>query len=103
MIVAFKNGKSINVKNARLEEGKIEEQMTYHVKISGYPEELPASVLSAIRALTDKDVARRLSSAGNSEYFIGPFNSKEEAENLEKTLNTTGTQGVSVEQISKTK
>ena len=103
MIVAYKNGKSINVKNARLEEDKIADQMTYHVKISGYPEELPASVLSAIRALTDKDVARRLSAAGNSEYFIGPFNTKEEAESVEKTLNTTGTQGVSVEQIGKTK
>ena len=103
MIVAYKNGKSINVKNARLEEDKIREQTSYHVKISGYPEDLPASVLSAIRAITDKDVARRLSAAGKSEYFIGPFNTKEEAESLERTLNTTGTQGVSVEQIGKTK
>lgn len=103
MIVAYKNGKSINVKNARLEEDKIREQTSYHVKISGYPEDLPASVLSAIRAITDKDVARRLSAAGKSEYFIGPFNTKEEAESLERTLNTTGTQGVSVEQIGKIK
>ena len=103
LIVAYKNGKSISVKNARLEENRIADQMNYHIKISGYKEELPSSVLTTIRALTDKDIARRLSSAGNSEYFIGPFGSKEEAQSVERALNTAGTTGVSIEEITKTK
>lgn len=103
MVVAYKNGKSINVKNARLEEDKIAEHTNYHVKISGYPDELPASVIATIRATTDRDIARRLSSAGKSEYFIGPFSTKEEAEAVERVLNTVGTNGVSVEEITKSK
>lgn len=103
VIVAYKNGKTINIKNARLEEGKIVESTTYQIKITGYPEELPASVLVTLRALTDKDIARRQSISGQTEYFIGPFSNKGEVDNIERALNTAGTSGVSVEEIIKPK
>lgn len=103
IIVAYDNGKSINVKNARLEEGKISETTTYQIKISGYPDELPASVLATIRALTEKDIAKRLSATGETEYYIGPFSNKTEASDIERALITAGTTGVTVEDIIKPK
>lgn len=97
LAVAYHNGKSISIKNARLLEGKIVDNNSYQVKLERYPDGIPQSVLDLIRKSTEKDVAMKVIN-GKTIYFVGQFSNKQEADKLMTTLSEIA-EGVSVEAI----
>lgn len=97
LAVAYHNGKSISIKNARLLEGKIVDNNSYQVKLERYPDGIPQPVLDLIRKSTEKDVAMKVIN-GKTIYFVGPFSNKQEADKLMTTLSEIA-EGVSVEAI----
>lgn len=97
LAVAYHNGKSISIKNARLMEGKIVDNNSYQVKLERYPDGIPQPVLDLIRKSTEKDVAMKVIN-GKTIYFVGPFSNKQEADKLMTTLSEIA-EGVSVEAI----
>ncbi len=97
IVVAYYNGKSISIKNARLLEGKIIEDNSYQVKLEQYPDGIPQPVLDLIRKNTEKDIAMKVID-GKTVYFVGPFNNKPEADQL-MTILSEVTERVSVEVI----
>lgn len=97
LAVAYHNGKSISIKNARLLEGKIVDDNSYQVKLERYPDGIPQPVLDLIRKSTEKDVAMKVIN-GKTIYFVGPFSNKQEADKLMTTLSEIA-EGVSVEAI----
>jgi hypothetical protein len=102
-IVAFNNGKSISVKNARiLEKQKLSEQgeVSYQLLLKGYPDGIPSGILTAIRGACDKDLAKSIEN-GQTVYMVGPFAKKEEAENLKNLLFGLGAEDLSVKSIKK--
>jgi len=97
LAVAYHNGKSISIKNARLLERKIVDDNSYQVKLERYPDGIPQHVLDLIRKSTEKDVAMKVIN-GKTIYFVGPFSNKQEADKLMTTLSEIA-EGVSVEAI----
>lgn len=97
LAVAYHNGKSISIKNARLLERKIVDDNSYQVKLERYPDGIPQPVLDLIRKSTEKDVAMKVIN-GKTIYFVGPFSNKQEADKLMTTLSEIA-EGVSVEAI----
>ena len=97
LAVAYHNGKSISIKNARLLEGKIVDNNSYQLKLERYPDGIPQPVLDLIRKSTEKDVAMKVIN-GKTIYFVGPFSNKQEADKLMTTLSEIA-EGVSVEAI----
>lgn len=69
--------------------------MSYQVKAAGYPAGIPQPVLDLIRENTDKDIAKKVVS-GRDIYYIGPFNTKQEADQIVTLLNSIGSENVSV-------
>ena len=98
--LAYKDGKSINVKEARLLEEKISESVTFQVKITGHPDGLPQKLLDAAREATNKDIARRIVS-GKALFYIGPFGTKAEAEKVLTSLTEAGALGAALEEIKR--
>lgn len=98
--LAYYKGKTISIKNARLLEDKINSSATYQVKITAFPDGIPQYVLELIRNNTEKDIAMK-SVAGKSVYFIGPFNSKSEADILLSILKGVAGEEINVEAIEK--
>ena len=97
IIVAFNDGKSISLQNAKKMEsssGSDKGGGLYRVVLSGYTEALPANILQAIQANTTKDIAR-----GSAGYSIAPFDSKAQAEQLAQELKNAGAENVVVEAI----
>ena len=102
-IIAYNNGKTTSVKNARvLEKQKAAEQSetSYQVLLKGYPDGIPTGILTAIRDACDKDLAKATED-GQTIYMVGPFSKKEEADNLKTLLFGLGAEGISVEPIKK--
>lgn len=95
ILTAFNNGKSISIKNARILEKTQVEEITYQVKAAGYPAGIPQPVLDLIRENTDKDIAKKVVNSRDI-YYIGPFNTKPEAEQIMSLLNSIGSENVSV-------
>jgi len=93
-------GKSIGVKEARLLEEKISENVTFQVKITGHPEGLPQKLLDAAREATNKDIARRIAS-GKAIFYIGPLSTKAEAEKVFTALTEAGALGATLEEIKR--
>lgn len=98
--LAYRDGKSINVKEARLLEEKISENVTFQVKITGHPDGLPQKLLDAAREATNKDIARRIAS-GKALFYIGPFSTKAEAEKVLTSLTEAGALGAELEEIKR--
>ena len=96
-IVAFRDGKSMSVANARKAEAAGVDR--YQVIFSEYPEGIPADVMQVIRANSSKDIARRTSDEGKVIYYIAPFDSQTEAESLAAKLRAAGAKGVSTDTI----
>ena len=101
IIAPFDNGKSITVKQARDLEQKIQQDLTYQIKIEGYPAGMPQPVLDIIRQNTDRDIAKKTVD-GRELFIIGPFTNKPDAENIMKLLEGVGASGLSLEEIKKT-
>lgn len=99
-VIAYENGKSIPLKDARLKEGKVAESASYQILLKNFPSGIPSEVLSSIKASSNKDIAKS-SIEGNTVYIIGPFNKKSDADNLIKTLSDMGVEGISLEIINK--
>jgi len=101
IITPFSNGKSVTIKQARELEQKIQQDLTYQVKIEGYPAGMPQPVLDIIRQNTDRDIAKKTVD-GRELFLIGPFTNKTDAENIIKLLEGVGASGLSLEEIKKT-
>lgn len=102
-IVAYNNGKSLSVKNARILERKKgggQDGTSYQVVIKGYADGIPTGILTAIRDACDKDLAKS-SVNGQTIYMVGPFSNKGDADKLKDLLFGLGTEGLSVESIKK--
>lgn len=87
-IIAWQDGRSISVANAR----KVESQNLYTVVI--YPDNgqsLSESALAAIHGSTDKDLTKSVDN-GSVVFKAGPFTAKDEAEELIEALNALGVQ-----------
>ncbi len=98
IIVAYHNGKSITIRNARTLEERLSAMATFQLKIEGYPGGIPQPVLDIIRNNTDKDLARKVIN-GKEIYFIGPFPNRATAEQLLNLLSGLGAEGLSIEEI----
>lgn len=92
-IVAFRDGKSMSVTNARKAEAEIQDR--WQVIFSEYPDGIPAGIMEVIRANCSKDIARRSSEEGKIVYYIAPFDSRTEAEALIARLREAGAKGIS--------
>lgn len=98
IIAPFNNGSSVTIRNARLLEQQTKSNVTYQVKIEGYPQGLPQPIIEAIRMGTERDIAKKVIE-GKDVFFIGPFTSKQEAESLIILLNSLSVNGVSLTEI----
>ena len=96
-VVAFRNGKSMSVVNARKAEAAGTDK--YQVVFSEYPGGIPADIMQVIRSASSKDIARRTSDDGKVIYYIAPFDSKAEAESLAAKLREAGAKGISTDII----
>lgn len=96
-IVAFRDGKSMTVANARKAEAAGVDR--YQVIFSEYPDGIPSDIMQVIRANTSKDIARRTSDEGKVIYYIAPFDSQTEAESLVAKLRAAGAKGLSTDII----
>ena len=83
-IVAFNDGKDLNVSKARALEAQIQEKNTfYEVRINTGSSELDMAIAGGIRQqAVGKDIARSVNESGANIYVIGPFADKETAERL---------------------
>lgn len=100
-IIAFKNGKPMSVRNARIaEKASPSSGNTFQIVILGYNEGMPADIISAINQNTNKEIARSIRE-GEVAYTVGPYNDKSEAETLLNIITALGTTSASIEETSK--
>lgn len=97
MITAYDSGKSLNVKNARILEKERANSGVYQVWIEGY-DVLPQEVLSVIRGITEKDIAKT-NANGKLRYVIGPFGNEEDAKILATGLKAISDKEIEVEKL----
>jgi hypothetical protein len=109
MIVAFKDGKSIDVKKARIAEGKNpvkkqeparEPQAIYQIVLGDYPSGLPQNLRKTLQQATDKDIARATLN-GKTEYVAGPYTRKGDAGRVLDILHRSGFTQARVEAVEK--
>jgi hypothetical protein len=109
MIVAFADGKSIDVKKARIAEGKTPDkkqepassgqQTVYQIVLGDYPSGLPQNLLKTVQQATDKDIVRATLN-GKTEYVAGPYARKSEADQVLEVLHRSGFNHIRVETIN---
>ncbi len=99
IITAYNNGKSTSIANARALEKKIKETTLLQVVIEGVTS-LSPETLQVIRETSDKDIARVVED-GITKFIIAPFNSKSEADKLKAAIESTGINGITIENMSK--
>lgn len=97
IITAYKDGKSMNLKSARTLEKELANSGVYQVCIEGY-DTLPQEVLSVIRGITEKDIAKT-ANGGNVRYVIGPFGNEEDAKILVTGLRAVSDKVIEVEKV----
>lgn len=98
VVVAFDNGKNINLKNARSLEEKRKESQKYRVVFRNYPEGIPSAVLKVIRDNCSVDIARG-NEDGRTVYFIAPLD-RSAAGKLRDAAVAAGADGVDVERVN---
>ena len=90
-IVAFSDGKEINVATARSLEAKNRETVLYEVRIDTAGGELDSTAADGIRQQApDKDIARVEMSDGTNIFVVGPFTDKAKADNLASFITAMG-------------
>jgi hypothetical protein len=90
-IVAFSDGKEINVATARSLEAKNRETVLYEVRIDTAGGELDPTAADGIRQQApDKDIARVEMSDGTNIFVVGPFTDKAKADNLASFITAMG-------------
>lgn len=90
-IVAFNDGKEINVATARSLEAKNKETVLYEVRIDTAGGELDPTAADGIRQQApDKDIARVEMSDGTNLFVVGPFTDKAKADNLASFITAMG-------------
>lgn len=93
-IVAFQDGKSIPVNQARELEKTIRTQ--YRIRILPPDgDSLSDSAILTIRALTPKDLSKE-TDGGSVSYVLGPFDDRTEVERIVAALRADGLSGVSI-------
>ena len=97
VIVAFDNGKTVNLKNARTLEEKRKESKKYRVVFKNYPDGIPTEILSVIRDNTSADIARG-NDGGRTIYFVAPLD-RAAANKLRDAAEDAGAEGVDVEPV----
>lgn len=96
-IIAYNNGKSIPVKKARtLENGSGD--TSYQVVLKGYPDGLPTAIVTTINAACKKDISKAFIN-NETQYLVGPFKNKSDADYLLKLLTDLGIENVSLNTI----
>lgn len=90
-IVAFNDGKEINVATARSLEAKNRETVLYEVRIDTAGGELDSIAADGIRQQApDKDIARVEMPDGTNIFVVGPFTDKAKADNLASFITAMG-------------
>jgi hypothetical protein len=106
LIIAYKDGKPIEIKKARLEEGKTPvsavstpagNKVVYQVILG---ETLPNNLHRAVQQATSREIARTVA-GGKTRYIVGPYNSREEAERVVDTLQQSGFNTVNLETVDR--
>ncbi|MDR3236864.1 MAG: hypothetical protein LBT48_09130 [Prevotellaceae bacterium] len=105
LIVAFKNGKTIPVKQARLEEGKTPAQpakadVAYQIVLGDYPAGLPKNLLKTVQQATNKDIVRTTHN-GKTGYAVGAYAHKSEADKVLDILHRNGFDKTRIEAVEK--
>jgi hypothetical protein len=90
-IVAFNDGKELNVATARTMEAKQKDKYFYEVRIDTAGGELDSLAADGIRQQApDKDIARVEMADGTNVFVVGPFTDKVKADNLAAFINAMG-------------
>ena len=105
MLVPLKDCKPITLSLARSEEGKkpvtgsttVNKQAVYQIMLGG---SLPDNLHKAVRQATSKEIARTVVD-GKTQYIVGPYASKDEAEKVAAVLQQSGFSAVSLETVEK--
>jgi len=101
IVVAYFQGKSIPVQEGRRREAQNktapEGIAAYRVYLGS--NEIPVSLVSLVNELSDKDIIRVVTGTG-ADYFIGPFASATQAEELASALREKGFDTVAVQQVT---
>lgn len=95
-IVAYDKGKEISVKTARKREKDASNQTVWQLVLRGYPEGIPAGIVTAIHDSCNKDVVKASGPEGTY-YLVTPFASKQEAERIRQLLMGLGAEQMTVE------
>ncbi|HPV88366.1 MAG TPA: hypothetical protein PKU85_04050 [Bacteroidales bacterium] len=102
IIVAYYQGKSISVQEGRRREAQNktapEGIKAFQVYLGS--NEIPPGLVSLVNEFSDKDIIRVIAGTG-ADYFIGPFNSMEEAQALAAALQEKGYVNVTVQPVTK--
>ena len=97
-IVAFKDGKLINVSTARKEESVKTASYNIRIKVEG-DGSLSDNARTVLRSITGKELARNVDADGVITYVVGPFKDKKEATTTASALRTNGFPNAAVEEI----
>lgn len=95
-IVAYDKGKEISVKTARQREKNTSNQTVWQLVLRGYPEGIPAGIVTAIHESCNKDVIKS-SGSEDPRYIVTPFATKQEAERIRELLIGLGVEQIQVE------
>lgn len=97
MVVAFRDGKSMPLKDAKILEKELANSGVSQVWIEGY-DVLPQDILAVIRNITEKDIAKA-NVDGQLRYVIGPFGNEEDAKILRTGLKAVSDKTIEVEKV----
>lgn len=98
--VAYFQGKSISVQEARKREteNRTTPDGTCVYRVFLGSGEIPAGLVSLVNELSDKDIMKVVTET-RTDYFIGPFSTLSQAENLASALKEKGFAGVEVQPV----
>lgn len=103
MLVALKNSKPIEIRLARVEEGKkpagvaVNKNEAYQIVLG---QTLPDNLLKTVQKATSKEIARIVVN-GKTQYVVGPYNNKDEADKVVKVLQQSGFNAVRLETVER--
>lgn len=97
-LVAYRDGKSISVNEARKAEKLPAAGPKYRIILENFSDGIPDAVMAIIRSNTSKEIVRSISD-GKVLYIIAPFDEREEAEALAEILKGNGVEGIITEPI----